>query len=64
MIKCLDVKVVLTVKRNSLIKKIDIEKYKKQYANLKILYDDNYHDRYFIIDKKVCKNFIDNINGI
>ena len=90
MIKNLDIKVVLVVKRNSLIKKIDIEKYKKQYDNLKIIYNDDYHDRYFIIDqtnvyhcgasinhagsrtfsinrwqdKKVCKNFIDNINNI
>ena len=90
MIKNLDIKVVLIVKRNSLIKNIDIEKYNKQYDNLKIIYNDDYHDRYFIIDKKkvyhcgtsinhagsktfsinkwedkkVCENFVDNINKI
>ena len=90
MIKNLDVKIELIVKRNSLIKNIDIEKYNKQYDNLKLIYNDDYHDRYFVIDKKdvyhsgtsinhagsktfsinkwedkkVCKNFIDNINDI
>lgn len=51
MIKCLNIKVVIIVKRNSLIKNIDIDKYNKQYDNLKITYNDDYHDRYFIIDK-------------
>ena len=52
MIKDLDINVVLIVKRNGLIKKIDIEKYNKQYNNLKIIYNDDYHDRYFVLDKK------------
>lgn len=52
MIKDLDINVVLVIKRNGLLKKIDIEKYNRQYNNLKIIYNDNYHDRYFVIDKK------------
>lgn len=90
MIKNLNIRVVIIVKRHGLIKKIDIDKYNKQYNNLKIIYNDDYHDRYFIIDekevyhcgasinhagsrtfsinkwedKKVCNNFIDNINNI
>jgi len=52
MIKTLKINVVLIIKRNGLLKKIDIEKYKQQYNNLKIIYNDDYHDRYFILDKK------------
>ncbi len=52
MIRDIDVKVTLIVKRNGLLKEIDIEKYNKQYHNLKIKYDDTYHDRYIIIDRK------------
>ncbi len=52
MIRDVDAKVTLIVKRNGLLKEIDIEKYNKQYHNLKIKYDDTYHDRYIIIDKK------------
>ncbi|MBR2832945.1 MAG: ORF6N domain-containing protein [Bacilli bacterium] len=52
MIKDLDVNVILIVKRNGLLKKMDIEKYNRQYDNLKIIYNGDYHDRYFIIDQK------------
>ncbi len=52
MIRDIDVKVTLIVKKNGLLKEIDIEKYNKQYHNLKIKYDDTYHDRYIIIDRK------------
>ena len=31
---------------------MDINKYNSQYNNLTIIYDDTFHDRYFIIDKK------------
>ena len=31
---------------------VKIEKYNEQYNNLKIIYDNTYHDRYFILDKK------------
>ena len=34
------------------INKIDIDKYKKQYNNLKIIYNDSFHDRFIIIDNK------------
>lgn len=50
-IRKLNTKVVLICKTNGLIKKIDIEKYNKQYGNLKVVYNDSFHDRYFIIDK-------------
>lgn len=51
MIKNLDVSITLIVRSKSLLKKIDLEKYNKQYNNLRIVYDDSWHDRYIIIDK-------------
>ena len=52
MIKRLKVNITLITKKNSLLSNLDIDKYNKQYHNLKIIYSNTYHDRYFIIDKK------------
>jgi len=30
----------------------DIRKYNKQYHNLSVIYDNTFHDRYFILDNK------------
>ena len=51
LIKTLKVKIILIVKNKSLLTETDINKYNSQYDNLKIIYDDTFHDRYFIIDK-------------
>ena len=45
--------IIVTNKYNN----IDIEKYKKQYNNLKIIIKNNFHDRYIIIDKKILYHF-------
>jgi len=52
MISNLKIKVILITKQNQNLKEKDIEKYNEQYNNLKVIYNDTYHDRYFIIDKK------------
>ena len=52
MIKDLSVKVVLITKHDNKLTSLDIEKYNKQYSNLTVVRSDNYHDRYFILDKK------------
>lgn len=44
------VKVILITKSKNNLKQIDIDKYKKQYHNLEIIYNDTFHDRYFILD--------------
>ena len=44
--------VLLITKDNNLLKDIDIIKYNKQYHNLKIIYDNTFHDRYIILDNK------------
>lgn len=52
MIKELKVKIILIASKNSNLKELDIKKYNKQYHNLQIIINNDYHDRYFIIDKK------------
>lgn len=42
----------------------DITKYNKQYHNLKVIYDNTFHDRYFIIDNKIVYHCGTSINRI
>ena len=58
-IKC---NVILIIKNKSKLTILDIEKYNKQYHNLRIIYNDNYHDRYFIIDKSIVYHCGTSIN--
>ena len=39
-------------------------KYNKQYHNLKVIYDNTFHDRYFIIDKDIVYHCGASINRI
>ncbi len=63
-IRKLDVNVILIVKKCSLLSKKDIEKYKEQYKNLNVIYNDDYHDRYFIIDNTIVYHCGASINRI
>ena len=63
-IKRLDIKVTIITKSDNLLTKQDIEKYNKQYNNLKVIYDNTYHDRYFIIDNKEIYHCGTSINRI
>lgn len=62
MVKDLSVKVILIVKNKSLLTKTDINKYNSQYNNLTIVYDDTFHDRYFIIDHNIMYHCGTSIN--
>ena len=42
----------------------DIIKYNKQYHNLKVIYDNTFHDRYFILDNKIVYHCGTSINRI
>ena len=64
MIKNLDCNIVLITSDKSKLTKTDIEKYNKDYNNLKIIYDDTFHDRYFIIDKNKIYHSGNSINHI
>ena len=60
----INTKIIIITKNKSLLKKIDIEKYNEQYNNLKVYYNDNFHDRYFIIDKKIFYHCGTSLNKI
>ena len=64
MISKLKVKVIIITKTKSLLNKLDIEKYNKQYNNLSIIYEDTFHDRYFIIDRSIIYHLGTSINHI
>lgn len=53
MIKNLKCQVILITKNGALLKPLDVEKYNSQYTNLQIIYSNTFHDRYFILDRKV-----------
>ena len=63
-IKNLKINVIIITKENNLLTKQDIERYNKQYNNLKIKYDNTFHDRYFILDKKQIYHCGASINRI
>ena len=60
----IDKEVILITRKNNLLKEIDIEKYNKQYNNLKIIYDNTFHDRYIILDKNIFYHLGASINYI
>ena len=51
-IKRLKVNVIIITKTNNLLTNQDILKYNKQYHNLKVTYNNTFHDRYFILDNE------------
>lgn len=48
----IDADVILICKNNLKLNSLDIEKYNEEYNNLRVIYDDTFHDRFLIIDKK------------
>lgn len=63
MINSLSVKVILITSDKSKLKKIDIDKYNIEYDNLNVIYNNDFHDRYFIIDRKVIYHCGTSINN-
>lgn len=63
-IKSLKVKVIIITKKKNLLNKTDIEKYNCQYDNLRVIYDNTFHDRYFILDDKIIYHCGTSINRI
>ena len=60
----LNVNVIIITKKNNLLKKIDIDKYNSQYNNLKVIFNDDFHDRYFVLDKKILYHCGTSLNRI
>ena len=63
-IKRLKVNVTIITKPNNLLTKQDVLKYNKQYNNLKVIYDNSFHDRYFILDGNIVYHCGASINRI
>ncbi|MBQ2872434.1 MAG: ORF6N domain-containing protein [Bacilli bacterium] len=62
MISKINIPVTLITTRNNYLTKIDIEKYNSQYNNLKIIYNNTFHDRYLILDNKIIYHMGSSIN--
>ena len=63
-VKRLNIKVIIITQKNNLLTNQDIEKYNDQYHNLKVIYSNNFHDRYFIIDNQQLYHCGASINKI
>lgn len=64
MIKKLNIDVIIITKKNNLLTNQDILKYNKQYHNLQVIYDNTFHDRYFILDYHIVYHCGASINRI
>ena len=64
MIRNINVNTTIICKENCLLKEIDIKKYNEQYNNLKVIYNNTFHDRYIIIDKKTIYHCGTSLNHI
>ena len=63
-IKRLKIEVAIITKPNSLLTSQDIEKYNKQYNNLTVMFNNTFHDRYFILDDEIVYHCGASINRI
>ena len=63
-IKRLNINVTIITKSNNLLTSQDIEKYNKQYNNLTVIFDNTFHDRYFILDDEIIYHCGASINRI
>ena len=63
-IKRLNIEVIIITKKNNLLTDQDITKYNKQYHNLKVVFNNSFHDRYFLIDNKLVYHCGTSINRI
>ena len=64
MISTLNCSVIIITNKKCRLTGLDIEKYNNSYNNLKIFYDETYHDRYFIIDREKIYHSGNSINHI
>ena len=62
MISKIKTNILLITKKHNSLSELDISKYKEQYNNLKIIYDNTYHDRYIILDNKKVYHLGTSIN--
>ena len=63
-IKRLNIEVIVITRKNNLLTEEDIDRYNKQYDNLEVVYNNTFHDRYFILDDKEIYHCGASINRI
>ena len=63
-IKKLNFNIIIITSNNSTLTDQDVSEYNKQYNNLRVIYNNTYHDRYFIIDNKKVYHCGASINRI
>lgn len=63
-IKRLDIDVLIITRKNNLLTKQDIINYNSEYHNLRVVYNDTFHDRYFILDNSLVYHCGASINRI
>ena len=63
-IKRLNINVTIITKANNHLTKQNIDKYNKQYHNLKVIFNNTFHDRYFILDNSIVYHCGASINRI
>ena len=63
-IKRLNVQATIITKKDNLLTNQDIQKYNQQYHNLKIIFNNTFHDRYFILDNDIVYHCGTSINRI
>ena len=63
-VKRLSIQVIIITKKDNLLTYQDITKYNKQYHNLKVFFNNDFHDRYFLIDDKDIYHCWTSINRI
>ena len=64
LIRNINCNIILITKDNNKLSDIEINKYNKQYNNLKVIRNNSFHDRYFIIDRKEIYHSGTSINNI
>ncbi len=63
-IKKLNIDVIIITKKDNLLSLQDISKYNSQYHNLKVVFNNDFHDRYFVLDDQVVYHCGGSINRI
>lgn len=63
MISKLNIPVTIVLSTKSRLSELDINKYKQEYNNLTLIYNDSFHDRFIIIDKRIMYNLGTSINN-
>ena len=55
---------IILITNKKLLKDIDIKKYNEQYHNLKIIYNNDFHDRFLVLDKEIIYHLGSSINHL